>query len=185
MHTEKLLQATNLQLIATHILELHKEGLEIFACCTREDQHEYNYINARQTSARRPVARALHQPRLAPGQPVSPLDFSSVGRTGSHRPPCHCVSRRDYSLSRLHRLYCAYVVHPNAPSHRSTSRRSVALALAVRPVTTSRGATTRRPDCTGSTAPMPCIRTRRLVAQLVVSRLHWPSPCARSFRCAS
>jgi hypothetical protein len=61
-------------------------------------------------------------------------------------------------------LYCAYAVHPNALSRRSTSRRLVALALAVRLVTASRDATTRCPDCTGSTAPMPCIRTRRLDA---------------------
>jgi hypothetical protein len=32
----------------------------------------------------------------------------------------------------------------------------------VRPVSASRSATTRRPDCTGSTVPMPCIWTRRL-----------------------
>jgi hypothetical protein len=58
--------------------------------------------------------------------------------------------RRDYSSSRLHRLYCAYTVHPDVSSRRSTSRRSLALALVVRPVTTSRGVTTRRPDRTGS-----------------------------------
>jgi hypothetical protein len=62
------------------------------------------------------------------------LDFSSVGRTGSRRASGHCVSRRDYSSSGLHRLYCAYAVHPDAPSRRSTSRQSVALALAVCPV---------------------------------------------------
>jgi hypothetical protein len=78
-----------------------------------------------------------------------------------------------------------YVVHPDAWSGRSTSRRSVALALAVRPIAASRGVTTRRPDCTGSTVPMPCIRTRRLDARLLVSRSHWLSPCAWSFRCAS
>jgi hypothetical protein len=81
----------------------------------------------------------------------------SVGCTGSRRASGHCVLRRDYSSSGLHRLYCGYVVHPDAPSRRSTSRQSVALALVVRPVTASRGATTRRPDCTGSTAPMSCI----------------------------
>jgi hypothetical protein len=59
---------------------------------------------------------------------VSPLDFSLVSRTGSCRASGHCVSRRDYSSSGLHRLYCAYAVHPDAPSRRSTSRRSVALA---------------------------------------------------------
>jgi hypothetical protein len=71
-------------------------------------------------------------------------------------------------------------VHPDAPSRRSTSCWSVALALAVRPVTASREATTRRPDCTGSTAPMSCIRMRRLNARLLVSRSHWLSSCARS-----
>jgi hypothetical protein len=40
----------------------------------------------------------------------------------------------------------------------------VALALAVRPVTASRGATTHRPDYIGSTAPMPC--TGRAVSTL-------------------
>jgi hypothetical protein len=78
---------------------------------------------------------------------------------------------RVYSSSRLHRLYCAYVVHLDAPSRHSTSRWSLALALAVRPVTASRGATTRRPDCTSSTAPMPCIWARRLAARLLVGRL--------------
>jgi hypothetical protein len=95
----------------------------------------------------------------------------------------HCVSCRDYSPSGLHWLYRAYAVHLDAPSRRSPSRRSVALALAVHPVTASRGATTRRPDCTGSTMLMPCIRTHRLAARLLVNRSH--SSCARSFRCAS
>jgi hypothetical protein len=72
----------------------------------------------------------------------------------------------------------------HAPSCRSTSHWSVALALAVRPVPASRGVTTRHPDCTSSTAPMLCIRTRRLAARLLVSRSHWLSPCAWSFRCA-
>jgi hypothetical protein len=66
----------------------------------------------------------------------------------------------------LHRLYCAYVVHPDAPSRRSTSRQSAALALVVCPVTASRGATTCHPDCTGSTAPMSCIRTHHLAGRL-------------------
>jgi hypothetical protein len=35
--------------------------------------------------------------------------------------------------------------------------------------------TTRRPDCTGSTAPMSCIRTRRLATRLLVGRSHWLS----------
>jgi hypothetical protein len=91
----------------------------------------------------------------------------------------HVLSRRDYSLSGLHRLYSAYAVHPGAPSRRLTYRRSIALALAVRLVTASRGVTTRRPDCTGPTAPMSCVWTRRLAARLLVSQSHWLSLCAQ------
>jgi hypothetical protein len=131
------------------------------------------------------IAPALLRLCRASGHAVSPLDFLSVGRTGSRRASDHCLSWRDYSSSGLHRLYCTYVVHPYVPSHRSTSRQSVTLALAMRPVTAYRGATTRCLDCTGSTAPMLCIRTRHLDARLLVSRSHWISPCAWSFRCAS
>jgi hypothetical protein len=132
-----------------------------------------------------PVAQALLRLCRASGHAISPLDFSSVGHTGSRRASGHCVSRRDYSSSGLHRLYRAYVTHPDAPSRHLTSRRSVTLALVVRPVTASRGATTRRLDCTSSTAPMLCIQTHRLDTRLLVSRSHWLSPCSRSFCCVS
>jgi hypothetical protein len=123
------------------------------------------------------IAPALLSLCRASGCAVSPLDFSSVGRTGSRRVSGHSVSLFHYSSSGLYWLYCAYVVHPDVPSRRSTSRRPVALALTVRPVAASRGTTTHRPDCTGSTAPMPCIQTHCLNAQLLVSRSHWLSPC--------
>jgi hypothetical protein len=116
----------------------------------------------------------------ASGRAVSLLDFSLIHRTSSCRASGHCVTRHDYSSSGLHRLYCVYAMHPDASSRRSTSCRSTALALAVRPVTASRGVTTRHLDCTGSTAPMSCIRTRHLDARLLVSRSHWLSSCARS-----
>jgi hypothetical protein len=79
--------------------------------------------------ARRAARRRLLHLRLASGC----LDFSLVGRTGSRRASSHCISRRDYSLSGLHRLYCTYAVHPDAPSRRWTSRQSAALALAMCP----------------------------------------------------
>jgi hypothetical protein len=85
----------------------------------------------------------------------------------------------------LHQLYCAYAMHPDAPSRCSTSCRSVALAIAVRPVTASRGVTTCRPDCTDFTAPMTCIRTCLVAAQLLVGRSHWLSPYVRSLRLAA
>jgi hypothetical protein len=135
---------------------------------------------SRGATTRHPIAPALPRLCRAFRPVVSPLDFSSVGRTVSRRASGHCVSRRDYSSSRLHRLYCAYAVHPDAPSRRSTSRRSVALPLAVRPVTASHGTTTHRPDCTGSTTPMSCIRVRRLAARLLVDQSHWLSSCVRS-----
>jgi hypothetical protein len=80
------------------------------------------------------IAPALLRLYRASGRTVSSLDFSLVGRTGSRSASTHCVSRRDYSSSGLHQLYCAYAVHPDAPSRRSTSRQSVALALAVCPI---------------------------------------------------
>jgi hypothetical protein len=78
----------------------------------------------------------------------------------------------------------AYDVHPDAPSRRSTSRRSVAMALVVRPGTASRDATTRRPNCTDTTAPMLCIPTRHLAARLLVGRSHWLSSCVQTLRLA-
>jgi hypothetical protein len=121
----------------------------------------------------------------------SPLDFLSLGRTGSRRASGHCILRRDYSLSGLHRLYCAYAVHPDTPSRRSTSRQSVALALAVCPViplcvvttrlatatnilrlrrasgcpSTTRGSS---PSSSSTTSPTLCVRVPRHVARLVV-----------------
>jgi hypothetical protein len=71
------------------------------------------------------------------------LDFSSVGRTAT---TCAWSLRLMARLlvARLHRLYCAYVLHSDAPSRLSTSYRSVALALAVRVVIGSRSSTTCR-----------------------------------------
>jgi hypothetical protein len=96
--------------------------------------------SARRAARHAARRRLLHPRHAACRQPrvVSPLDFSSVGHTSSRRAPGHCVSRRDYSSSGLHQLYCAYAVHPDAPSHRSTSRRSVAIAPTVHPVTVAR-----------------------------------------------
>jgi hypothetical protein len=39
--------------------------------------------------------------------------------------------------------------------------------------------------CTGSTAPMACIRTRHLAAQFLFDRSHWLSSCTRSLRLAA
>jgi hypothetical protein len=39
--------------------------------------------------------------------------------------------------------------------------------------TTSCVVTTHRPDCTGSTTPIPCIQTRRLAVRLLVGRSNW------------
>jgi hypothetical protein len=133
------------------------------------------------------IALALLRLCRASERVVSPLDFSSVGRTGSRRASGHCVSQRDYSSSGLHQLYCTYVVHPNTPSRRSTSRQSVALALSVCPVillcvmTTRLAAATdilrlcRAFGCLGTsrsssstTSPTPRVRVPRHVVRLVV-----------------
>jgi hypothetical protein len=114
----------------------------------------------------------------------------STGPRSTHGPHSRgacgqCVSRRDYSSSGLHQLYCAYAVHSDASSRGSTSHQSVALALAVHPVTASRDVTTHHPTCTGPIAPMSCIRTRRLAARLLVGQSHWLSLCVWSLHLAA
>jgi hypothetical protein len=146
-----------------------------------------NYAMCRNYSP--PATMSLHQPCRAPRvlitQPhghyinyVVRRDYSSPGRTGSIS-TTSCAATTRLPVARALPQPC------HAPSCRSTSRRSVALARAVRPVTTSRGATTRRPDCTSSIAPMPCIRTCRLAARLLVGRSHWLPPCVRSLHLAA
>jgi hypothetical protein len=138
---------------------------------------------------RRSAAPALPRLRRASGRAVSRLDFSSVGRTGSRCAPGHSVSRLDYSSPD-----CTGSTAPmsciRTGLRRLTSPQRAALALAVRLVTRSRDSTAmplnllvgrtgsrRAPGhyvsrldyltsgCAGSTAPMPCIWTRRLAAQ--------------------
>jgi hypothetical protein len=223
MHTHGYQEA-----LKTFFLDAHMEtapaSFNVFACRTREDVHEYDYVASGYSSTtsavlcvattRHMAAQALPRLRLAArllvvcigsallcpvtasrivriapallqlcrasGRADFPLDFSLVGRTSSRCAPGHCVLRLDYSSSGLHRLYCACAVHPDASSRRSTSFQSVTLALVVRPVTVPRCSTTRRPGCTGSTAPVSCIRTRHLGARLLFGRLHWLSFCTRS-----
>jgi hypothetical protein len=132
------------------------------------------------------VPSGASAPRAARRRPraVSPLDFSSVGCTGSSRAPGHSISRLSYSS-----LGCTgsttYVVHPDVLSSpfdfssvaRTGSRRAPGHSvsrLGYSPL-----------GCTDSTAPMLGIRTRRLAARLLVGRLHWLSPCARSLRLAA
>jgi hypothetical protein len=95
--------------------------------------------------------------------------------TGSCHALGHCVSRRDYSSSELHRLCCAYAVHPNAPSRRSTSRRSVTLVVIVHPIT---------PSCVVTTRHVARLVTR-LVAPLVVEYFTYATrPGASAHRAA-
>jgi hypothetical protein len=69
--------------------------------------------------------------------------------------------------------------------HRSTSRWSVALALAVRLVTPSRGSTTHQPIAPALLCLCRASGRAVFAAQLLVGRSHWLSPCARSFRLAA
>jgi hypothetical protein len=140
---------------------------------TNAVHRDYSYpgrigsTTSRAASTRLPVAQALLCLCCASGHAISPLDFSSVGRTGSRRAPGHCVSQRDYSSSGLHRLYCTYVVHPDALSRRPTSPQSVALALAVCPV-----------------IPL-CVVTTRLVAATDILHLRHASRCLGTLRGSS
>jgi hypothetical protein len=62
-----------------------------------------------------------------------------------------------------------------APRLLVTRTHGLYLNLAVRRDYSSSG-------CTGSNAPIACIRTRRLAAQFLVGRSHWLSSCTRSLR---
>jgi hypothetical protein len=143
---------------------------------------ELCYTHTKEATRKPPNICLLHTGRRTQVQLCSDntvyYDYSSPGSIGSTS-TVSCAA-----TTWPHRFYCTYVVHPDASSRHSTFRQSVALALTVRPVTTSRSATIRRPDCTGSTTHMLCIRTRRLDARLLVGRSHWLSPCARSLHLA-
>jgi hypothetical protein len=86
-------------------------------------------------------------------------------------------------FTRLHQLYCAYVVHLDTPSWRLTFLRSVALALAVRPVTPSHGSTASPLDLfsvhTGSSSAMPCAATTCLMQTPTLPWLRCASPRCR------
>jgi hypothetical protein len=73
--------------------------------------------------------------------------FAYAARPGAtaRRATSHAAPRRLLMLCDRVPRHVVWLVVDHAPSHRSTSRRSVALALAVHSVTASRGATTRRP----------------------------------------
>jgi hypothetical protein len=60
--------------------------------------------------------QALLRLRRASERAVSPLDFSSAGRTGSHRVPGHSVVRRDYP-SRGRNGYTSTTPHVRVPRH--------------------------------------------------------------------
>jgi hypothetical protein len=78
--------------------------------------------------ARRAARRQLLRRSHAHGCSVSPLDFSSVGCTGSRHAPGHFVSRLDYFLHdrrdfvlRLHWLYYSHAVRHDYLSRGNTS----------------------------------------------------------------
>jgi hypothetical protein len=131
------------------------------------------------------LATRLHQLYCAyvvhPDAPSSPLDFSSVGRTGSRRVPGHPVSQLGYTPVGCTGSTTSSLCIRTRRLRRSTSRQSVALALAMCPVTPSRDSATRH-----SVAPA-LLRLHHasgraiFVARLLVSRSHGLSSCARSF----
>jgi hypothetical protein len=98
---------------------------------------------------------------------------SSLG-SSSTTSPTPRVREPHYVARLVARLVVNYfdgVMHMDAPSRRSTSHRSVALAPAMRPVTLSRGSTTSCTTaaisscgCTGSTTATPCVMTTCLAA---------------------
>jgi hypothetical protein len=143
---------------------------------------------SRGSATHRSVAPALLAYDVHSDAPFSPLDFSSIDRTGSHRAPGHSVSRLHYSP-----LCCTGSTVPMTciRMHRlrpSISRWSVALAIVVRRdnpsciTTTCLAATPARlllrcaSACLGSslgssstTSPTSCDWVPQLVARLIIS----------------
>jgi hypothetical protein len=114
-----------------------------------------NYVVRRNYSA----GSALLQLRHASGCLGSSHGLSST----TSRTPCAMTT-----CLQPQRLYCAYAMHPDAPSRRSTSRWSVVLALAVCPVTPPRISTTRCPA-------VPTLLRLRCAPGRVVSPLDFSS----------
>jgi hypothetical protein len=216
-HTEKLPQDFKIiclthtkgyQLVSRPSLGPHQRCTRVRLRCRRTQRLFVNYSVRREylslghtdststtpctATTHLPVARVLHQLCRAPRLLVSQLHglyltHCLTARLLVGRASGHCVSRRDYSSSGLHQLCCAYVVHPDAPSRCSTSRQSVALALAVCPVIPLCVVTTHltaamnilrlrhTSGCLGmsrgsssTTSPTPRVRVPRHVARLVV-----------------
>jgi hypothetical protein len=88
-----------------------------------------------------------------------------------------CASARHAAHRRLLRLVVQPVVNL-PPSRHSTSLNRTGSRRAPSHSVSRLGYSSF--GCTGSTAPMTCIRTRRLAARLLVGRSHWLSSCARS-----
>jgi hypothetical protein len=143
---------------------------------------------------------ARHRPRA-----VSPLDFSSVGRTGSRRVPGHSVVRRDYP-SRGRNGYTSPTLRVRVPRHIArlvidyfdyTARPGASTRCAARQV--ARRAAHRRlhrlcrtSGCLGTSrcssltsSPMLCDRVPRHVARLVVDYFAYVVHSGASARCAA
>jgi hypothetical protein len=180
-------QATNFKIFAprtpkatrrfTKIDATHTEtalaSTKVFVCRTREGVHEYDHVASGCSNAtsfvpcaatnRHPATRTLPQP---------------------------CRALR-LLVIRLHRLYCAYGVDPNASSRRSTSRR-LYFSNAMRRDYPSPGridytspslctATTRHPVAQ-ATSTSPCVASTCLPAAAALPQLRRASGCLGSSR---
>jgi hypothetical protein len=143
------------QIARVHAARLHRRmTTTAFGCTTTSTPLDYwsrttstalDFSSVSFTSSRRESGHCICAARLlvvqiapallrlcrASGRAVSPLDFSSIDHTTSHRARGHYVCVAQLLAPGLHRHYCAYAVHPDAPSRRLTSRQSVALAFVV------------------------------------------------------
>jgi hypothetical protein len=146
--------------------------------CTQVRLHLLQATSSRRQLCRAPQLLVTRSHRLYLNLVVR-REYLFPGRSGStSTTPCSATTHLPVTrvlhqlhraprllVSRLHGLYLNLVIRCCAARlFVGRTRR-----LAVRPVTESRGATTRRPDCTGANAPMPCIRTRRLAVRPVIA----------------
>jgi hypothetical protein len=145
--------------------------LKIFCFMHPEGVREYNYINFR-------LHEHIHGYTVSRSRRLyinyaMRRDYSSPSRSGSTSTMSCVVTTR----TRLHRLYCAYAVHSDAPSRHSTSCQSVALALTVCPVIPLCVVTTLSRGRNRYTSSTPHVRVSRHLARHIaqlVTRLVAP-----------
>jgi hypothetical protein len=111
------------------------QDFKIFSWCIRQDWLHLNYVKRHRSTSTTLCATTTSFCGCTGSTSTTPCAGSTLHAATTRHPaaqglPQPCRTPR-LLVARLYRLYRAYAAHLDAPSRRSTSRWSVALALAV------------------------------------------------------